>query len=325
MSEHAGRVCPIRYRYGAEAIARLPEIESETLYVVGGLYGNVPALDAIEAMAVAEAGPVSLIFNGDFNWFNIDDAGFEHINRRVLAHHSILGNVEAELGTDGNEAGCGCAYPDHVDSAVVERSNRIHQRLKQTAAQHPQLLAQLQQLPMIARFVVGGQRIGVVHGDADTLAGWRFDAAALSEQENQAWITDAFNRAGVDVFASTHTCLPALHRFGSGLVANNGAAGMPNFKGLRFGLLTRISTRQTPFKAVYGEQQRGVYVDAVPVHYDHEAWLEHFMANWPTGSDAWASYFHRIQNGPKHGIDDALRGFDQANIRPEILSTCWQE
>ena len=32
---------------------------------------------------------------------------------------------------------------------------------------------------MIARFAVGGQRVAVVHGDADSLAGWRFDAAAL--------------------------------------------------------------------------------------------------------------------------------------------------
>ncbi len=114
MSDIAGRTCPLRYRYGAEAIARLPVVEAETLYVVGGLYGNLPALDAIEAMVAQEDGPVTLVFNGDFNWFNVDDAGFAEINRRVLAHHAIVGNVEAELGVDGNAAGCGCAYPEHV-------------------------------------------------------------------------------------------------------------------------------------------------------------------------------------------------------------------
>ena len=57
MSEQAGRSCPLRYRYGAEAIAALSAIEAETLYVVGGLYGNLPALDAIEALAALEAGP----------------------------------------------------------------------------------------------------------------------------------------------------------------------------------------------------------------------------------------------------------------------------
>ena len=59
MSEDAqnpGRSCPLRYRYGASAIAAAPLIETETLYVVGGLYGNVEALDMIEKLSVSEAG-----------------------------------------------------------------------------------------------------------------------------------------------------------------------------------------------------------------------------------------------------------------------------
>lgn len=78
-------------RYGAEAIARLPAIEAETLYVVGGLYGNLPALDAIEAMASQEDGPLTLAFKHDFNGFNVDDTCFSGIwvtpgvgNRAVL-------------------------------------------------------------------------------------------------------------------------------------------------------------------------------------------------------------------------------------------------
>lgn len=304
MSEQAGRICPLRYRYGAEAIARLPAIEVETLYVVGGLYGNLPALDAIEAMAAKEPGPVTIIFNGDFNWFNVDDSGFAEINHRVLAHHAILGNVEAELGADGDAAGCGCAYPAHVDSAVVERSNRIHSRLKATAARHPDILAALEKLPMIARFTVGGQRVGVVHGDADALAGWAFDAAALTAPDNQAWINDAFRRAEVDVFASTHTCLPAMRRFGQGLVANNGAAGMPNFSNEHYGLLTRISTRPAVGEVLYGETQAGAHIHAIPVRYGHSAWVAGFLANWPPESDAWLSYFQRIQHGPAYRLDD---------------------
>lgn len=136
----AGRSCPVRYRYGAAAIARAPLKPTETLYVIGGLYGNLPALDAIEAMCASERGAVTLCFNGDFNWFNVDDAGFRAINARVLQHDAILGNVEAELQADADAAGCGCAYPDEVDAATVERSNRIHARLKQTAAHHPDVL-----------------------------------------------------------------------------------------------------------------------------------------------------------------------------------------
>ena len=300
MSDMAGRSCPLRYRYGAEAIARLPAVEAETLYVLGGLYGNLPALDVVERLAAAESGPVTLIFNGDFNWFDVDDTSFAEINRRVLAHHAIVGNVEAELGVDGDAAGCGCAYPDHVDSVVVERSNRIHARLKASAAQHPDILAALAGLPMIARFAIGDQRVAVVHGDADSLAGWRFDAAALSDPQHQPWLVEAFHRADVDIFASTHTCLPALRRFSPGLIANNGAAGMPNFSEQRYGLLTRISTRPPGEDALYGEVQNGVHIHALPIRYDHTDWVERFLANWPEGSDAWLSYFKRIEHGPDY-------------------------
>ncbi|MBW6496724.1 MAG: hypothetical protein K0B16_19620, partial [Burkholderiaceae bacterium] len=110
MSE-PGRTCPLRYRYGASAIAHAGEREVSALYVVGGLYGNVPALDALEALARREPEAPTLCFNGDFNWFNVADRDFVAINRRVLAHDAILGNVEAELDAPGDAAGCGCAYP----------------------------------------------------------------------------------------------------------------------------------------------------------------------------------------------------------------------
>jgi hypothetical protein len=310
MIDHAqmntpGRVCPLRYRYGPRAIASAAEHRAEILYVIGGLYGNPQALDAIDAMARAEAGPVTLCFNGDFNWFNIDDAGFRAINERVLRHDAICGNVEAELGTASDAAGCGCAYPDAVPAAVVERSNRIHARLKRTAAQHPELLARLDALPMYARYRVAAARVGVVHGDADSLAGWRFDVAALDDPAQQAWRAQAFARAKVDVFASSHTCLPAMRSYnldGPKLVANNGAAGMPNARGTQFGMLTRISAIPSPHLHLHSHHLQGVHVDALAIHYDDPAWRQCFLKNWPEGSPAWLSYFERITKGPDYHL-----------------------
>lgn len=300
-----GRVCPLRYRYGPAAIARAPGRSAGILYVIGGLYGNLPALDAIEAMARAEPGPVTLCFNGDFNWFNIDDAGFRAINERVLHHDAILGNVEAEFGSDSDDAGCGCAYPDQVDNGTVERSNQIHAALKRTAARHPNLLARLAGLPMVARYRVGNVRVGVVHGDAESLAGWRFDVTALDDPTQHAWRADAFAKAGVDAFASTHTCLPAMRSFDHGgmkVVANNGSAGMPNASGTRFGILTRIATASSPHPCLYGQDLRGTRIDALALNYDDAAWREDFLKNWPQGSPAWLSYFNRIANGPDYRL-----------------------
>lgn len=302
LAQNPGRACPLRYRYGAVALRDCPEDLAETLYVIGGLYGNRPALDMLLALAAQEPGPVTLCFNGDFNWFNIDDAGFASINCTVLRHHALLGNVEAELLAPDDETGCGCAYPAQVDDGTVQRSNQIHARLKATALRHPEILMQLARLPMLRRYRVGEIAVGVVHGDAESLAGWRFDVAALDDRDNRPWIAHAFAESGVDVCASSHTCLPALRAFDNGgrncVVANNGAAGMPNFCGELAGLITRIGTAPGPHDALYGTRLSGVHVDALPVAYDPTRWLHDFLGNWPEGSAAHTSYFRRIREGP---------------------------
>jgi hypothetical protein len=282
------------------------------LYVVGGLYGNLPALERVLAMAQAETTPVTLVFNGDFNWFNADDDSFRRINDTVLQHDAILGNVEFELGTPDSASGCGCAYPSAVDQATVDRSNRIHSHLKAVAQRHPDILARLAALPMFARYAVGAVTVGVVHGDGDSLAGWCFDASEIDQPERQHQITDMFRQAQVDIFASTHTCVPVLRRFGwaagsQGLVVNNGAAGMPNFQDAPGGLLTRISTRPSPHTPRYGAMLAGVFIDSLPIAYDAPQFRQGFLANWPPGSDAHLSYFSRIEHGPDYQLAAATR------------------
>lgn len=309
MSEQPGRTCPLRYRYGAAALVLAPERAAETLYVIGGLYGNRPALEAVEALATAEPGPVTLCFNGDFHWFDVDDAALVEVNARVLRHHALLGNVEAELLAEDEEAGCGCAYLATVAAETVERSNRIHAWLKATARRHPEVLAGLGALPMFARYRVGDTRVGVVHGDAEALAGWRFDAEALDDPANREWLESAFLDAGVDVFASSHTCLPALRRFGGAdspkWVVNNGAAGMPNFAATRFGVVTRIGVSPSPHPRLYGGRWECMYLDALALAFDADRWIQEFLANWPVGSPAHASYFQRIAEGPDYAIERA--------------------
>lgn len=309
MDMMAGRSCPIAYRYGAAALAKVSTTTVHTLYVVGGLYGNPFALSRIEEMADAEKEPVTICFNGDFNWFNADDESFRFINLAVLRHQATQGNVEFELRSAQNSAGCGCAYPPSVDQGVVERSNRIHAKLKVVAARHPDLLVGLARLPLFARYQVGAMKVGVVHGDANSLAGWQFDAGELDRLESQNQIAATFNEAEVDIFASSHTCLPVFRQFklarGHGVVANNGAAGLPNFRGQRAGLLTRISVHDSPYVPLYGIELNEIRIDAVPIEYDQAAWNKHFLSGWPVGSDAHTSYFRRISNGPDYGLSQA--------------------
>lgn len=311
MSDQPGRSCPVHYRYVPTVFATPAAVVCEVLYVVGGVYGNVLALNAVFAAFAAEAGAKHLVFNGDFNWFNVDPKLFQRLNEEVLCWPATRGNVETELGVAGGAAGCGCAYPTWVDDGVVARSNAIMHRLRQTAAQFPTLQAQLSALPMWQRIDVGATRVAVVHGDAESLAGWGFAQEALREPSHLAQVRHWFAQAQVDVFASSHTCLPIIQRLevhgAPKVVANNGAAGLPNFAGTQYGVLTRIATRPYTGPLRCGGVHTGdVYIDALAVPYAQVAWEQCFLAQWPAGSDAHTSYWARIQQGPPYTVEETV-------------------
>ena len=301
-----GRACPLHYRYSPTAFAGQAAVKAEILYVVGGLYGNPFALDAI--LAVARQESATVIFNGDFNWFDIDAEGFTRLNDTVLQHVALRGNVETELATEDQGAGCGCAYPDWVGDAEVNRSNEIIEMLRETASAFPRIRARIAALPPHLVAQVGAVRIGIVHGDAESLSGWRFSQELL--RDDPAAAKALLKDCAVDVFASSHTCLPVMQEFsmprGRVLVANNGAAGMPNFEGTNYGLATRIALSPSKI-SLYGSMVGGVYVEAVPISYDHEAWVTHFDRLWTKTSPASLSYRKRIVSGPAYQLAEATR------------------
>jgi len=295
----AGRVCPLDYVYRPSTLARAPDFEAKTLYVAGGLYGNVEALRAIEAMAAAE--DAELVFNGDFHWFDADPDWFAEIERRIAPYRALRGNVETEIARqDDIGAGCGCAYPETVEDGVVWRSNEILTQLRTAATG----IERLHRLPMHLVAQVGSLRVGIVHGDAQSLAGWRFAQGALDDPEQQAWRNEIAVASRIDVFASTHTCEAALRDFTVPprrlTVVNNGAAGMPNFAGTHFGVVTRIATSLPPHRPLYGLARNGVRIDALPVLYNHDTFAARFLRRWPEGSTAYESYWRRIDRGPDY-------------------------
>ena len=304
----AGRVCPYDYRYSPRVFARAPDFAAETLYVVGGLYGNLPALSAIDVLAAMERAPVTRVFNGDFHWFDAEPDWFAGIEAGIAPHWALRGNVETEIARANDiGVGCGCAYPEGVPAAVVARSNEILSLLRTAAPAEAR--TRLDRLPMHLVAQVGALRIGIVHGDAGALAGWRFAQDELDSRARRAWLAEVREAAQVDVFASTHTCLAALRDFsypcGRLTVINNGAAGMPNFAGTRFGVITRISTTPSPQRPLYGVERDGVHIDALALPYDHAAFVARFLRRWPPGSSAHASYHARIVGGPDYSIEQA--------------------
>lgn len=300
-----GRACPAHYGYEPSVFDRQPAIEAETLLVAGGLYGNLAALDSIEALAAEEREPATVVLNGDFHWFDVHGDDFRQIEARTARHVRLRGNVETEIAAEASDAGCGCAYPSHVGDGEVARSNAILDRLRETARAWPEAREALARLPMHAVARVGDAHIGIVHGDAQSLAGWRFDVDSLDDPASTSWVAETFRAAGVDAFASSHTCRAAMRTFRVGgrerVVANNGAAGMPNVAGERFGLVTRIAVEPSP-AALYRTHVAGVFVEALAVRYDHASFEARFLAQWAPGSAAHVSYWARIAAGPDYSL-----------------------
>jgi predicted phosphodiesterase len=312
MSE--GRSCPLHYRYRPEQLTATSEAcDADVLYVIGGLYGNPFALDEIEAMAARERQDglrVKLLFNGDFNWFNVDDDLFRAINNRVLAHGAITGNVEYELARPADGVGCGCAYPDFVDSEVVERSNRIMERLQTVAGNHPDLEERLADLPRYRCVIFGGLKVVILHGDPESLAGWGLAHEAL-EQGGDGQLANWFRQTGADVIVSTHTCLPVIRQLTvSGkarLFLNNGSAGMGNLQGDARGLIARLSLSAPVASAFAPAGAVPLNGALVPVDFPRDDWLALFDRLWRPGSDAALSYRHRIINGTSLTAEQLLR------------------
>ena len=190
---------------------------------------------------------------------------------------------------------------------MVRRSNEMLAQLRAGAP----IAARdgLRGLPMHLVAQVSHLRVGIVHGDAASLAGWRFALEALDDAGNRRWLEAARQASAIDVFACTHTCAAALRDFafaaGRLTVINNGAAGMPNFVGTRFGVISRISTSASPHQPLYGRMRDGVHIDALAVDYDHDAFLARFLERWPAGSPAHESYYRRIVSGPAYTIAQA--------------------
>jgi hypothetical protein len=314
------------YRYPPEvfhAPAEPPLRDLDVLYVVGGLYGNEAALHRVLELFERERGEKALVFNGDFHWFDADPAAFARVQRSVLAHTAMRGNVETELARepadDVSSAGCGCAYPAWVGDDVVERSNRILGRL--AAALDASQRSELARLPMWLRAEVAGVRLGLVHGDATSLAGWGFDQEHLRDTGHREVVAGWIERAGVDAFCCSHTCLPVFQqlrlRNRRAWVLNNGAAGMPNFRGDGAGLLTRLgreplgAARSRCGAIVEGAGGARVHAEGVAIETDGAAWRATFLAQWPAGSDAHASYFDRIEAGPQYAPAEVVRCIEQ--------------
>lgn len=282
------------YLLGEDWAKKRVDSDAEVIYVIGGLYGNPYGLREIQRMAKEESSKPLMIFNGDMHWFDVGYEDFMDIEDGAEGK-KLLGNVEFELSAPLDKADCGCHYPPNVHSGTVARSNEIHTAMKKSLKGRS-ILEDIQLRPMTASLRALGVNIAITHGDEKSMAGWDCSREALQEDgrrdELRAWL----ERNDVDIFATTHTCAPAMTKIAHSIVSNNGASGMANVAKETWGLITRIA-KKPHSDAVVSKQVKGIYVELVKVDFDIDAFLDHFDARWPEGSAANISYRSRIAAG----------------------------
>lgn len=314
MKSEEGRICPLDYSIDKESFKKFRIIENSTIYIVGGLYGNLEALKEITNMAEEEYykynSKVFIVFNGDMHWFDKKAEDFQSIEEMSDGCEKLLGNVEMELFRENDiGVGCGCAYPVYVDNDIVERSNIIHKELKKVMNRLPKYKNILSHRKKNMTVQIFGQNIAITHGDEKKLGGWECSRENLNRIDRQEELNKWFKDNDIDILATTHTCSPAALKLVNGIVINNGASGMPNFKGKIYGLITRISLYKYD-AAIYREKMKNLYVEAVAIKYDSNKFLKWFDDVWNIGSEASLSYRDRIVKGTDDFIDNALiKGF----------------
>jgi hypothetical protein len=182
------------------------------------------------------------------------------------------------------------------------------------------------ELPRYLTASVAGERVGIVHGDPESLAGWRLALEAmepgdLAVRRQVGWrgrpttaadLMEWFGRADVSVLASTHTGLPYAQVVPDGrrrrLVLNNGTAGLASFADTTFGVVTRLSSDpRPPADGLYGATVGALRCDAVALRFDLGEWRRRFLAQWPPGSPGHRSYFARLTGGTQLRLRQAAR------------------
>eukprot|EP01059_Diplonema_ambulator_P007921 TRINITY_DN17456_c0_g1_i1.p1 TRINITY_DN17456_c0_g1~~TRINITY_DN17456_c0_g1_i1.p1 ORF type:complete len:244 (+),score=9.23 TRINITY_DN17456_c0_g1_i1:39-734(+) len=226
---------------------------------------------------------------------------------------------------DVEGTGCGCGYPEYTCDGVAARSDRIVERLRAEVRLNGDVKTWLQSLTLYKLLEISGGRVGIVHGDPESLSGWNFSAEMMPVTTNSdlrdmlncsvprtplPLISQWFESANVSAFVSSHTCLPHATSLPPGPVLNNGSAGLPNFTSRLEGTAARVAHKShpppasiIPIATLHTPQLR---LDLIPVRFPYEEWVRHFETVWPVGSDGYLSYHDRIVNGPRYRVDQAV-------------------
>ncbi|MGD9885890.1 MAG: metallophosphoesterase family protein [Hyphomicrobiaceae bacterium] len=191
--------------------------------VFGGSYSNLEATRALRAEADRLGiRPEHTICTGDVVAYCADAR--ETVNLiRDWGVHVVMGNCEESLGW--NKRDCGCGFAEGTACDRLSAAWYAHAVAEITDEQREWMRS----LPRRIDVLLGGRRLGVVHGSVDSINCFVFNSTPWSDKERQIALS------GCDGIIGGHSGIPFTQAVASKLWHNAGAIGMPANDGTRRG------------------------------------------------------------------------------------------
>lgn len=230
-----------------DSVRDLGELTGPIL-VFGGPYSNLQATQAMigEADRLGIA-PVNIICTGDVVAYAADPAATTDaiMDWGIV---TVMGNCEESFGAEADD--CGCGFEEGTACDVMSRQWYAYANACLTPSQR----AWMRGLPWGLRFTLGGRRFAVLHGSAQSINEFVFEASDDNVKRS------GLEMLGVDAVIGGHSGVPFTQLTGSGLWHNAGVIGMP-------------ANDATPrvWYSVLRTTDQGIEIEICPFEYDHAA------------------------------------------------------
>ena len=226
------------------------DMASQCIAVMGGGYGNVPALRACLADAAA-IGCDTNIFLGDA----VGCCGHsDEIVDLIRGHFDVLiaGNLDVQAAAGADTCGCGYASPE--DERVGCQAHAL--AMDSLSEDRRAWLGTLREGPRVVEFA--NMKLLLCHGSPDTTNEFLYESE-IDEERIARWL----HTLDAKILLCTHTGLPWVRRLADGRVACNvGVVGKPDHDGDP--AVHYATVRLGPGEHIDVEIRR--------VEYDHESW-----------------------------------------------------
>jgi len=283
---------------------KVPHTSFETdgpIAIMGGVYGNVPALEAGIDQA-RNRGCDRLVFLGDATGC----CGHSDETLRLIYQHFDLvlaGNHEQQAAA-GAES-CGCNYADPEDERLGCLAHQLAMAsLSETNRQW------LGTWPELIHLDTPRGRLLLCHGSPDQTNEFLFESE-LEHARLNAWL----DAAGAVGLLCTHTGVPCIRSLsGSRFAITCGGIGKPDHDGDPAVHFVILDPGEAPRKTGFERDNAPWLIELERVTYDHERWADQLEAEgvdpvfsqplwtgvWTTGSKSLPAIERPVQQRPLH-------------------------